>query len=123
MPKGDAEGKCRREMPKGDANVLHDLLTYDPETTSGVMTPCIISMCNDMTCDEAIQHLHKSQYSDENVENIYVVDTKNHLVGVLSINKLLWATSSRKVPDIMCGTIEDICAMEQDKELVVKMMT
>jgi magnesium transporter len=67
--------------------------------------------------------LRKSQDSDENIENIYVVDTKNHLVGVLSINKFLWAASSRKIPDIMCATIEGICAAEQDKELIAKMMT
>jgi magnesium transporter len=76
-----------------------------------------------MTCDEAIQHLLKSQDSDENVENIYIIDTKNHLVDVLSINKLLWAASNRKISDILCATIEDICATEQDKELVAKMIT
>ncbi|MDR3274039.1 MAG: magnesium transporter [Puniceicoccales bacterium] len=119
----DDRERLLSKMPKGDADVLRDLLTYDPDTAGGVMTPCVISVCDDMTCDEAIQHLRKSRDSGENIENIYVVDTKNHLVGVLSINKLLWTASNKKISDIMCATIEGICTAEQDKELAAKMMT
>jgi magnesium transporter len=116
---------CERllsKMPKENADVLRDLLTYDPDTAGGVMTPCVISVRDDMTCDEAICYLRKSQDSGENAESIYVVDAKNHLVGVLSIGKLLWTASSKKIRDIMCAAIEGVCTAEQDKESVAKVM-
>ncbi|MDR0679645.1 MAG: magnesium transporter [Puniceicoccales bacterium] len=110
------------KMAKRDADVLRDLLTYDPDTAGGVMTPCVISVREDMTCDEAIQHLRRSQGSGENIENIYVVDAKNHLVGVLGIGKLLWTPSNKKICDIMCTMVEGVCTAEQDQESVAKLM-
>jgi magnesium transporter len=118
----DDRERLLSKMPKEDSDVLRDLLTYDPNTAGGVMTPCVISVRDDMTCDEAICYLRESQDSGENTEIIYVVDAKNHLVGVLGISKLLWTASSKKIRDIMCEAIEGVCTAEQDKESVAKVM-
>ncbi|MDR1255440.1 MAG: magnesium transporter [Puniceicoccales bacterium] len=118
----DDRKRLLSKMARESADVLRDLLTYDPDTAGGVMNPCVLSVRGDMNCDEAIQHLRKSQGSGENIENIYVIDGKNHLVGVLSINKLLWTASNKKISDIMHTTIEGVCMAEQDKESAAKMM-
>lgn len=110
------------KLPPEDARVLHDLLTYDPDTAGGVMTPYVTYVYADMLCDEAIQHLRECQNDAENVESIYVVDNTKHLVGVLSINKLLWSGPNKKISDIMCRTVEGVCTVEQDKESVAQMM-
>lgn len=119
----DDRERLLSKLPEVNANILRDLLTYDPNTAGGVMTPYVTYVYNDMSCDEAIKHLRECQDNAENVESIYVVDRKHHLVGVLSINKLLWTAPDKKISDIMCTTIEGICTAEQDKESVAQTMT
>jgi magnesium transporter len=118
----DDRERLLSKMPKEGANILRDLLTYDPNTAGGVMTPCVISVRDDMTCDEAIRHLRNSQDSGENTDSIYVVDAKDHLVGILGIGKLLWTASNKKIRDVMCSTVEGVCTAEQDKESIAKVM-
>jgi Mg/Co/Ni transporter MgtE len=57
------------------------------------------------------------------VESFYIVDDKKYLVGVLNIQKLLWTDPHSKIGDLMCGEIEGIYSLEQDKETVLHMMT
>ncbi|MDE6432577.1 MAG: magnesium transporter [Opitutales bacterium] len=116
-------GRLLAKLPAESARVLHDLLAYDRDTAGGVMTPYVTYVHDDMTCDEAIKYLRKCQNDAENVESIYVVDNTKHLVGVLSINKLLWASPDKKISDVMCKTVEGVCTVEQDKESVAQTMT
>lgn len=119
----DYRERLLSKLPEEDARVLRDLLTYDPDTAGGVMTPYVTYVYADMTCDEAIRHLRECQNDAENVESIYVTDEAKHLIGVLSINKLLWSGPDKKVSDIMCKTVEGICTVEQDKESVAQIMS
>ncbi len=119
---GEDRERLLAKMSVDDARVLRDLLAYDPDTAGGVMTPYVTHVYADMTCDEAINHLRECQNYAENVESIYVVDNSQHLIGVLSINKLLWSNPRKKISDIMCKTVEGICTIEQDKESVAQIM-
>ncbi|MDR1890717.1 MAG: magnesium transporter [Puniceicoccales bacterium] len=118
----DVRERLMAKMPSQVATTLRNLLTYDPNTAGGVMTPNVATLKIDMTVDEAIEFLRKNKDVAENVESLYVVDDKKHLVGVLNIQKLLWTDPHSKIGDLMCSEVEGICSLEQDKETVAHMM-
>lgn len=110
------------KMPDNTANTLRHLLTYDPNTAGGVMTPHFVSLRTNMTVDEAITYIRASRNFAENIECLYVVDDTRHLVGVLNIQKLLWTHSHVLIGSIMNPEVEGICTPEQDKETVAQSM-
>jgi magnesium transporter len=118
----DLRDRLMAKMPDGVAETLRNLLTYDPDTAGGVMTPHVAALLARMTVDEAIEFLRKSKDVAENVESLYVVDDKKHLVGVLNVQKLLWTDSNARICDIMHGEVSGICTPEQDKETVAHVM-
>ncbi|MDR2628390.1 MAG: magnesium transporter [Puniceicoccales bacterium] len=118
----DVRERLMAKMPSQVAATLRNLLTYDPNTAGGVMTPHVAALKVDMTVDEAIEFLRENKDVAENVESLYVTDNKKHLVGVLNVQKLLWTDPHAKIGDLMCHEVEGICSLEQDKETVAHMM-
>ncbi|MDR1414107.1 MAG: magnesium transporter [Puniceicoccales bacterium] len=110
------------KMSVRESTILQNLLTYDPNTVGGVMTPHVSALIANMNVDEAIEFLRKSKNFAENVDSLYVVDEKEHLVGVLNVQKLLWTDSGIKIGTIMCENVEGICTPEQDKEMAAHIM-
>ncbi|MDR1401644.1 MAG: magnesium transporter [Puniceicoccales bacterium] len=118
----DIRERLLAKMPSNEAIILQNLLTYDPNTVGGVMTPHVSALVTSMSVDEAIELLRKSKDFAENIDSLYVVDEKKHLVGVLNVQKLLWTDSNIKIGTIMCENVEGICAPEQDREVAAHIM-
>jgi magnesium transporter len=118
----DVRDRLMAKMPTQLAAVLQNLLTYDPNTAGGVMTPYVATLKTYMTVDEAIEFLRKYKDIAENAENLYVTDDQDRLNGVLNVQKLLWTAPNTKISDIMCEEVEGICTPEQDKEAIAHVM-
>jgi magnesium transporter len=118
----DVRARLLAKMPQRASETLQNLLTYDHNTAGGVMTPHVSVLTANMTVDGAVEFLRKSKDIAENIDNIYVVDEKRHLVGVLNVQKLLWTDPHAKIETIMCRSVEGICTPEQDKETVAHVM-
>ena len=87
-------------MRHKDAAEVQDLLRYPEETAGRIMNPKVFSLHEDMTVGEAITRLQSSD-EVEMVFYIYIVDDRNHLVGVLSLRQLLLKRPERRLKDIM----------------------
>jgi magnesium transporter len=87
-------------MRHKDAAEVQDLLQYPEQTAGRIMNPKVFSLHEDMTVGEAITRLQSSD-EVEMVFYIYVVDDRNHLVGVLSLRQLLLKRPDRRLKDIM----------------------
>jgi magnesium transporter len=118
----DIRERLMDRMPIASAATLRNLLTYDPDTAGGVMTPHVSTLKAQMTVDEAIEFLRKNKDFAENIESLYVTDDRRHLVGVLNVQKLLWTSSMARICDIMCQEVVGICTPEQDREAVAHIM-
>ena len=119
----DTRDRLLNKMPKNLAATLTNLLTYDPNTAGGVMTPYIATFTSSMTVDDAIKFLRQKKDIAENTDTIYVIDDEKRLIGVLNTQKLLWADPTQTISNIMCSNVEGICTPEQDKESVAQMMS
>lgn len=100
------------KLPDKFSAEVRELLTYNEDTAGGIMTPVVMTVNIDMTVEEVLSSI-RVQAQEENMElyYIYVVDKQNHLLGVISLRKLLTSPVNQRVEDIM---ITDIVRLHVD---------
>ena len=78
------------------------LLAYAEDEAGGLMSPRFARVRPDMTADEAISYLHKqARERVETIYYVYVLDTQQRLVGVVSFRQLFEAPGGTKVRNLM----------------------
>lgn len=100
------------KLPDKFSAEVRELLTYNEDTAGGIMTPVVMTVNVDMTVEEVLSSI-RVQAQEDNMElyYVYVVDKQNHLLGVISLRKLLTSQVNQKVEDIM---ITDIVKLHVD---------
>lgn len=100
------------KLPLKFSSEVRELLTYNEDTAGGIMTPIVLTVDVDMTVGDVLNHIRvKAQEDNMELYYVYVVDKQNHLMGVISLRKLLTAPITQKVEDIM---IRDIIKLNVD---------
>ena len=107
-------------MRHKDAAEVQDLLQYPEQTAGRIMNPKVFSLHEDMTVAEAITRLQSSD-EVEMVFYIYIVDDRNHLVGVLSLRQLLLKRPERPLKDIMVTKVIS-ARTDTDQEEVARLV-
>jgi magnesium transporter len=77
-----------------------DLLEYPEKTAGRIMNPKVFALSEDMTASEAIVALQGSR-DVEMVFYLYVIDARRHLVGVVSLRRLLLIAPDTPLKRIM----------------------
>ena len=77
-----------------------DLLEYPEKTAGRIMNPKVFALSEDMTAAEAITALQGSR-DVEMVFYLYVIDGRRHLVGVVSLRRLLLVPPDTPLKRIM----------------------
>ena len=101
-------------MRRADSGEAPDLLAYEDQTAGRIMNPEVFALSEDLTAGEAIKALQQSR-DVEMVFYLYVVDARRHLVGVVSLRRLLLVSPETPLKRIM--TTELISAgVDTDQE-------
>lgn len=82
------------------ADDIVDLLNYDEDTAGGLMQKEFIQARLDWPVDRCLVELRRQAEDVEQVYTIYVVDSLNKLVGVLSLKRLLFARPKTRISDL-----------------------
>lgn len=93
------------EMEPEEAEDVKELLVYDDETAGGLMTTEYMAISKDMTAQETIDKLRELEPNAEMVYYVYVVDSSEHLVGVISLRDLIVAQPATRVEDFMVSKV------------------
>src|ERR1051325_8721249 len=80
---------------------VRELLEHEERTAGRIMTPDYFALEEDMTIAEAVTALQKRSEDFEMVFYVYVVDKRDHLVGVVSLKKLLTTHPATQLKRIM----------------------
>jgi magnesium transporter len=103
--------------PKESA-VVENLLEYAEQTAGRIMNPNVFAIGEDMSVGEAITGLQTNR-EVEVVFYLYVVDARRHLVGVVSLRRLLLVSPETPLKRIM--TTDVISArVDTDQEEVAR---
>jgi magnesium transporter len=81
-----------------------DLLDYPEKTAGRIMNPKVFALLEDMTAAEAIAALQASR-DVEMVFYLYVIDSRRHLVGVVSLRRLLLVPPETPLKRIMTSDL------------------
>src|SRR3954467_10733600 len=95
-----------------------ELLEYEEQTAGRIMNPKVFALSEDMTAGEAITALQGSR-DVEMVFYLYVVDGRRHLVGVLSLRRLLLVPPSTPLKRIMTTDLISV-RTDTDQEEVAR---
>src|SRR4051794_7111818 len=95
-----------------------ELLEYEEQTAGRIMNPKVFALSEDMTAGEAIVALQSSR-DVEAVFYLYVIDARRHLVGVVSLRRLLLISPPTPLKRIMTSDII-IVRVDTDQEEVAR---
>lgn len=82
------------------ADDIVDLLNYDEDTAGGLMQKEFLHVEMDWSVEQCLSEIREQAKDVEKVYTIYVVDSFNKLVGVLSLKSLFFAESHEKISDL-----------------------
>jgi magnesium transporter len=104
-----------RPKPGGGVS---DLLEYDERTAGRLMNPNVFALAEDLTAGEAITALQAAR-DVEMVFYLYVVDERRHLVGVVSLRRLLLVPPDTPLKRIMTADVYSV-RVDTDQEEVAR---
>ncbi|RZS96925.1 magnesium transporter [Cecembia calidifontis] len=81
------------------ANIL-DLLRYDEYSAGGLMAKEFIKANQNWNVVQTIEEIRRQAEKVEKIYSIYVVDNKQHLLGRVSLKKIILSSSDTKISDI-----------------------
>jgi len=95
-----------------------ELLEYKEQTAGRIMNPKVFALSEDVTAAEAITALQGSR-DVEMVFYLYVIDVRRHLVGVVSLRRLLLVPPATPLKRIMTTDLISVRA-DMDQEEVAR---
>lgn len=117
----EAEGILIRMAPD-EAAEIRELADFPPESAGGIMTPEFVAVPAEARAAEAIAAIRRLVDEAETVNYIYVVDPERHLLGVLSLYRLLLSPSDTPVRELMAPTTVRVRA-DADREAAARLLT
>jgi magnesium transporter len=107
-------------IEKRPGDEVGELLEYDEQTAGRIMNPKVFALSEDMTAGEAITTLQGAR-DVEMVFYLYVVDVRRHLVGVISLRRLLLVPPSTPLKRIMTTDLTSV-RTDTDQEEVARLV-
>jgi len=105
-------------MRPKESGVVENLLEYAERTAGRIMNPHVFALAEDLTVGEAITELQSTR-DVEMVFYLYVVDGRRHLVGVVSLRRLLLVSPETPLKRIMTADLIS-ARVDMDQEEVAR---
>jgi magnesium transporter len=109
-------------MKPDEAAEIRELSEYEPDTAGGIMTPEYVAVSKDATSAQAIAAIRRLVDEAETVNYVYVVDEERHLLGVLSLYRLLLSPDTTPVERLMAPSTVRVRA-SADQETAARILT
>jgi magnesium transporter len=121
LPDETADAILVRMSPE-EAAEIRELSAYDPDTAGGIMTPAFVAVARDATSAQATAAIRRLVDEAETVNYVYVVDEERHLLGVLSLYRLLLSPDPTPVEQLMAPSTVRVRA-SADQETAARLLT
>ncbi len=113
---GPLHDELLREMAAPIAAETRQLESYASDTAGGIMTTEVTALFEYLTVDNAVQLLRRLKEELEQMFYVYVVDRRQHLVGVLSMRDLIFARPEQRLREIMIPSVRSVpVTMDQEQ--------
>lgn len=109
-------------IEREEAQDIQELLSHEEDTAGGLMTNEFIAYLPETPVRQAIDKFKKDAEDVETVYYIYVIDSDEKLIGVISLRELLLAKLDTRLSDIMETNVKTV-APETDEEEVAEIIS
>ncbi len=109
------------DMEPTEAAEVRALERYAPDSAGGIMTTEVTALYEYVTVENAITLLRRLNEELEQMFYVYVIDRRQHLVGVLSMRDLILAAPEKPLREIMIKNVRSVPAT-MDQEEVAQLM-
>jgi magnesium transporter len=110
------------QMEPAEAAEIRELMSYPPDTAGGIMTPAFVAVSPDLRADQTVAALRRVAEEAETVNYVYVTDPDEHLLGVLSLHKLVLTRPETRVRDLMFRDPVTV-RVDTDQEAAARILT
>ncbi|MBI3084200.1 MAG: magnesium transporter [candidate division NC10 bacterium] len=100
LPEAKAEELLESMAPE-EAQEVEELLEHEEDTAGGLMTTEHVAFAPSLTVADAIQRIRDEAKEAETIYYLYVTDSQERLLGVLSLRELILADPGRRLEQIM----------------------
>jgi magnesium transporter len=104
-------------MEKDEAEDVRKLLAYPEDSAGGIMTTEFVSVPQDITADQTIQHLRQTGSEAETLFYVYVTDHGDHLLGVFSLKSLIFAQPETLISDLMVKRLVSVSLLDKQDQV------
>lgn len=95
---------------------IKELLSFEPDTCGGIMTPGFISVREDLRISAALRYLRlKARETDNTIMYVYVTKKFGELVGVVSLRELFLAPDENPVSNYMNKEVISVKSSDDQK--------
>ena len=105
----DKQQEILQLMEPEEAQDIRELLAHPEETAGGLMTTEYLSVPPGLTVAQTFEHIRQAAEDAELVYYIYVLDEKEHVLGVVSLRELITASPQTPLADI---TRDDVVTVD-----------
>jgi len=102
-----------RSLSAEEREQLHAALSYPEDTVGALMDFEMVTVREDVTLEVVLRYLRRLDELPENTDQLFVVDRRESLRGVLPINELIVGDPERLVSEVM--TTEFVSFQPEDK--------
>jgi magnesium transporter len=107
-------------ITRKEGGEVEALLEYAEQTAGRIMNPAVFALSEDLTVGEAITALQQSR-DVEMVFYLYAIDDRRHLVGVISLRRLLLVSPETPLSRIMTADLISV-RVDTDQEEVARLV-
>ena len=103
------------------AKNLIDLLRYDEDVAGGLMAKELIKANENWTIRQCIEEIRRQSENVEKIYSVYVVDDHEHLLGRVSLKKVILSPDQARVAEIYEPEIVSVPTYTRDEEVAAVM--
>lgn len=113
--------KLRSRLTPEEWRATSILLGYKEDTAGRIMTPEFVDLRDNMNVEEALKRIRRIGKDRETIYYLYVIDETRHLLGVVSLKKIVLSQADLLIRDIMNTEVVKV-STDNDQELVAKVI-
>ena len=113
--------KLRMRMTPEEWNATSTLLGYAEDTAGRMMTPEFVDLKDHMTVNDALKRIRRIGKDSETIYYLYVTDVTRHLLGAVSLRRIVLSESDMMIRDIMDTDVIKV-STDHDQEAVARII-
>lgn len=96
---------------------INNLLQYPDDSAGSIMTVEYIDLKEETTVAQAIEKIRTTGIDKETINNCFVLDRARHLIGIVTLRKLLLSHPDELVQDVMTDNVISVKTLTDQEEV------